>query len=353
MQNERSIDLPTYNIPAGLMIGPRSFRTDRIIPAPEILQLREAATGSGELTLELGQFEFSPPEKSRLRRRFSALFQDEEYSLPDNKLALDLRLRQPDNWAHFLNDHLALVSIILETFDLKIEDIFAILPKDIPGYITDVCRLCSLEFICTDAIVSAQGIKIGIESFNDIRGTRVKWLQNELTSPVAKFLKAQDLGTEACDQRYYLSRRKTRNLRNDDDVTSMLEGLGFKRVFMEDLNVEEQLTLIMKSEVIVGIHGAALAPLAYKHNATSRTKLIEIFPVGHVNNNFRCFAAQIGAQWIGVLGRTEKKNIPYIYDLSKPYLIHSLSSFDVDVDSIRIALENMEETRSAEMSHEG
>lgn len=343
MQAERSISLPAYPIPAGQMIGPRSFRMDRIVPAMEIFQLGESATQDGEMTLQIGQFDFSAPPKPRIRQRLKDRFQEQNYSIPEGKVVFDFRPYSPNNWAHFLNDHLALLAITLEEFDLQLEDIYAILPLDTAGYIQNLCRMCGIAFTCTDATVSAYGVKVTLSSFIHIRGIRVAWMQ-KAQNPVTQFLGTQDIKPGSDTQRVYLSRKKTRNIKNDDEVMSLLDGFGFKRVFMEELSVEAQLTLLMKSAVIVAVHGAALAPLAYKSNATKDTKLIEIFPVGHVNNNFRCIADQIGAEWIGVLGRTEKFNIPHIYDLATPYMKHSLAAFDVDVDSVRTALETLKVT---------
>ena len=352
MPIKHNIDLPSFDVPAGLMIGPRSFRTDRIKPAAEVIKLSSTKTGGGTLQLEMGEFDFHPPALSLLRRARSQFLESQQSELPTNMVAFDCRFHSPSNWAHFLNDHMALFSIALESFRLKIEEVYLILPSDIPKYITNLCLACGLRFVCTDGIIHSKGIRIEINHFNDIRGIRTNWLQDAKNSPVAKLVADLNTSSEHCNRRIYLSRRNTRNIRNGDELASELSILGFERIFMEDLPVKDQLKLVYKVDFIIAIHGAALAPLAYKTNATHNTKVVEIFPIGHVTNNFRCIAAKIGAQWIGILGKTEKINYPHLYNLSTPYTKHSLASFEVDVESVKIALECLSTKQTKEQFNE-
>lgn len=352
MSDECSFDLPVHQIPEGLMIGPRSFRTDRILPALERLHLAATQTEPGRLTLKRGLFDFEAPHKPRFRQRLKARFHENTNQVPKGRLVMDFRPYSPKNWAHFLNDHLALLALALDLFELDLAQIHALLPRDAAGYIQNLCRLLGIDFTCTDATIRAEGIQVLQDSYIPLRGGRVTWMQNRASSPVMGYYRAQGLETATGDRRVYLARKRTRNVVNDDAVAAFLAPYGFTRIFMEELSVAEQLTLLLESEVIVAVHGAALAPLAYKFNATRATKVIEIFPVGHVTNNFRCIADQIGAEWIGVLGRTAPFNLPYLYDLPGPYTRHSLSSFEVDTESLRAALEIMGLPHPMEKTHE-
>jgi hypothetical protein len=50
-------------------------------------------------------------------------------------------------------------------------------------------------------------------------------------------------------------------------------------------------------------------------------------------------ADQIGAKYVAVRGRLKKEFIDGAYDFRQPYLKYSLSSFEVDADSLEAAFE--------------
>ncbi len=60
-------------------------------------------------------------------------------------------------------------------------------------------------------------------------------------------------------ERIYVSRDKAqwRKAVNEDELTAMLEQLGVRRVFLEELSVEEQIDLVSRAELIVLMAGGA------------------------------------------------------------------------------------------------
>jgi capsular polysaccharide biosynthesis protein len=60
-------------------------------------------------------------------------------------------------------------------------------------------------------------------------------------------------------ERIYVSRDKAqwRKAVNEDELTAMLEPLGVRRVFLEDLSVDEQIDLVSRAELIVLMAGGA------------------------------------------------------------------------------------------------
>lgn len=66
-----------------------------------------------------------------------------------------------------------------------------------------------------------------------------------------------------------------RKLKNNFELSSALESnLGFQRVTMDGLSVEQQANIFYNAEIIVAPHGAALANLIFCH---PNTKVIELF----------------------------------------------------------------------------
>lgn len=89
-----------------------------------------------------------------------------------------------------------------------------------------------------------------------------------------RFLK--DYTVKDGKKRIFMSRKNAtiRRIINEQTVFELLEPLGFEKVFMEKLSVIEQAELIHESEIIVGIHGAALTNIVF---ARKGTLIIELF----------------------------------------------------------------------------
>jgi hypothetical protein len=77
----------------------------------------------------------------------------------------------------------------------------------------------------------------------------------------------------------YISRSKStmgRNIQNQSEIESLLEGRGFRIVNLDKVGVVDQLSLFANSRVIVSPHDAGLSNLVA---SLSGTKLVELLPV--------------------------------------------------------------------------
>jgi hypothetical protein len=66
---------------------------------------------------------------------------------------------------------------------------------------------------------------------------------------------------------------KTRGLPRKNEIESIVKGLGFDLVYLEDLSLTQQIDLCSKASLIAGFHGAGLANIVW---ANSGTKVVEI-----------------------------------------------------------------------------
>lgn len=75
--------------------------------------------------------------------------------------------------------------------------------------------------------------------------------------------------------RYFLSRRNSqwRRMTNESEVIEVVEKLGFKTIFVEDLNLEQQIRLFQEAEFIVAPNGSATSNLIFSN---PRIKIILI-----------------------------------------------------------------------------
>jgi capsular polysaccharide biosynthesis protein len=93
-------------------------------------------------------------------------------------------------------------------------------------------------------------------------------------------------------KRLYISRADAaiRRVKNEDELLSRLEPLGFVSVQLAELTVAEQVSLFRQAECIIGHHGAGFANLAF---CSPGTAFIEIFQYGHFSHSFARLA-QLG-----------------------------------------------------------
>lgn len=98
------------------------------------------------------------------------------------------------------------------------------------------------------------------------------------------FLK--DDASPGLPKRLYISRADAaiRRIKNEDELLSVLEPLGFVSVQLAKLTLGEQVSLFRQAECIIGHHGAGFTNVAF---CSPATVFIEIFQNGHFAG---CFA---------------------------------------------------------------
>lgn len=335
------VSLNALDVPAGWLITPRSFLVDRIVPRCEEVRLVATETGGGPVRISVGEHVFTPPRrhglKSRLRR-----FKPQPSLKLDQHPILDLRAGHPENWAHFLNIHLAFLALAARALAIDPLTFCVLLPAQTPGYIRAAANLIRLQCLYTDSDVSGFGVRMDFQDWNCIRGVRCDLLTDPTVSPVAARLKDKTIPVRDSPKKLFLSRKSTRSLDNEGDITNLLSTRGFQKVYMEDLSPDLQISYALNADEIVAIHGAALAPILYRDHTHAPIKLVELFPVGHLTNVYRAVVAAQGGHWCGARGHIGKKNIDHIYRLGAPYMRHSLDSFSIDPASVQIALDRVQ-----------
>lgn len=331
------VDLPALPIGPGWLIAPRSYLVDRIVPDCERVWLPETATGGGTIRLTVGQHSFAPPAQGSLKGRLRRAARRDVPADADRPL-IDLRAGYPENWAHFLNIHLALLALAAQTLDRAPTDFRLLMPAQTPGYVQKLAALVGLDCDYTDDEVSGQGVQISFDDWNIIRGARAELLTDPAISPVAAALADGRIPQARTPEKLFLSRKGTRALSNEDEIRALLEPQGFETVYMEEHSPAEQIRMLVNARQVVAVHGAALAPLFYRRPEGTALDLIELFPVGHLTNVYRAVAAAKGARWCGVRGHIASTNLREIYKLGAPYTKHSLEPFTIDPASLTLAL---------------
>jgi hypothetical protein len=99
------------------------------------------------------------------------------------------------------------------------------------------------------------------------------------------------------ERRLFITRGEQagRNPANLFELVPELERRGFEQVRFEGLTVVEQSELVNSAAIVVAVHGAGMANLAF-HEAPGQVKLLEITPSDHLNPCFAFMAEEAG--WI-------------------------------------------------------
>lgn len=124
------------------------------------------------------------------------------------------------------------------------------------------------------------------------------FLKNLAEKKVIKF-------TSGKKRRIYISRRdaRYRNVRNENDVISILEKLGFEVFALSNLSVVDQINLFSNASVIVAPHGAGLSNLVF---AEPSTKVLEFFAPEYVNVCYWTLCEQCNLTYYYLIGQGRK-----------------------------------------------
>jgi len=167
-----------------------------------------------------------------------------------------------------------------------------------PGFVIDVLRHIQKTGVMQSDVVFCEKEYVKV---HDYVFTAAEAYSGIVHSDDVKLLR--DLGSAlvqdpdgARTKRLYISRRQAdrRTFENEEDVERWLEDLGFQVVYLEKLPFLETVKLCREADIIVASHGAGLANLVWHKN---EVKVVEIFPVGFVNDCFARLCCILGLKY--------------------------------------------------------
>jgi hypothetical protein len=100
-------------------------------------------------------------------------------------------------------------------------------------------------------------------------------------------------------RRIYASRasQKARRLQNEGQLLPLLEKFGFEVVFFEKLSFDEQLQLMLETEILLGIHGANLVNMLF---LPPTALIIELMNEAHFNEAYYLLASSLQLPYYAV-----------------------------------------------------
>lgn len=247
------------------------------------------------------------------------------------KIAIDLRFSDTGNYAHLIHDVLGPLRMIEQTLKkdsaLPSTPIHMILPKKAPPIALRVLEFAGVPTICTDGVVRGRLLSVTQE-------LNIAQLPHLVHQPF-------DVWPAPMPDRVFVSRREARSILNEDAVMNFLDNEGFQRIYMEDMPIAQQWSILGSASEVVGIHGAGLSSLGFSIGRPKkdgpRFRLIELFSAGFASSCFRDYAAVLGGTWVGVRGKITPEIVRDL-DLLGKSRAHDQASFEVDIDSLAEAL---------------
>lgn len=329
------LQLPSFHCSEAWLFGGKTRLVDRGIAYVEKVRLPAVSSIEGTFKLTLNQQPIrSLGYGSKWARRVKQLMgRDQPQDLSAYDAVLDLRLQSPENWAHAFTNQLPIALMAREQL-LKhhVENSVVLLPEKISSKIEKLFTACDFQVVRTNSPVYGKICQLNVAPWLGIRGTRVDTVDRCL--PRA-FFTNEVTPEQSLGEKVYLSRKDTRKLKNETEIWAILEKLGYRRLYLEEHSLSEQIATVTFAKDIIAVHGASLGPLILRR-ALNRDhfSLIEIFSPAHVTNVYRMIAEQGNGRWIGVRGRPWpgllKENADFV---------NNLSDFEACPDALLAALE--------------
>ena len=337
MENKSiTIPLPSYVITRDWLYAPRTYLTDSFSPFVEEIYLPQVATKAGAITLyyQFGELAFST---NSCFKKIKTKFKSKQEVVSD--ILLDLRANSPSNIAHALTMHLP-IALYATDFLRSINHAkpLLIFPENLPFYIQAIFTNLGYRVLLTDSVLTGQVCEYEIESLIFLRGVLPKLIKDSLEhSDFARKLLAKE---HSLPKKLFISRRDTRRLINEQEIEMFLAKKGYKKIFLEDYDVLDQLAMVALADSIVAIHGAALGPIIFRRLfKKNELKLVELFTPAHMTNVYRIIMHQIGGKWVGVRGKVSPKLAKQAYECPPDKVRqYSLEDFEVCLESLGKAM---------------
>ncbi len=337
------LDLEQYEIGEDILLGASTYFMDSSVAAIEKIVMPSRSTNKGEMEIHIPDNETliknrNISKRHYLRRSIDKILKRRNPDTLSGEHYIDMRHKNPENWAHALMNHLPISLLILRECRKYIEgQITVILPRDIGENVRTVFSEAGIHTIYTDHDFFGKEVKYKLDRRGIMRGTRPNIVAQELGNSA---LRANTLKHQNLPKKIFISRKDSRKIINESEILGILEDAGFERVYPEDYSASEQIALIARAESIVAIHGAALASLMYRNlYDLPRLEMVEIFTPAHVTNVYRVIAHQVGAKWIGIRGRLTRETLAHAYLEPQKIKKYAFENIYVDPATIIEALE--------------
>lgn len=212
------------------------------------------------------------------------------------------------NYYHWLFDSLPRIELITRA-GIDLRNCRYFIPERTYRFQIETLNLLGIS---QDKIVSSKMHNF-IETDRCIATTHPNPNSRTIPSWILKFLRDSfmDKSSESNFSRFiYIERSdntNSRKLLNEADLYEVLRPIGFKAYRLSGLSVEDQIRLFSKAKIIVGVHGAGFANLAF---ASCGATVFELFSNSYSPMMYKSISNKLGLLYNGVLSENYERKVP-------------------------------------------
>jgi hypothetical protein len=132
-----------------------------------------------------------------------------------------------------------------------------------------------------------------LRNMNDFKISEMFWYRDPRYTKDLYMVKTNDL------VHFLLNREEY----SEKDIIKLVERYGFRIIYLEDLNVKDQISLFNNAKIIIAPHGAGIINFAYCSNPF---RLLEIYPPNYLDSSFRILAQVLKCDYHYLISETKE-----------------------------------------------
>jgi capsular polysaccharide biosynthesis protein len=228
--------------------------------------------------------------------------------IPGRAIVLSDDIR-PLNFCHWLIDALPRLAIISGSG--RHSDLYVVVTKREAAFQLESLELCGFDLSHVIWLEDFQAVRAkelivpsDVRTLPHPAHKGASWATSYLRSNVGLGALQRLEPTYQNSQRIYLSREDAsrRKVSNDDELFAALQPLGYKKLVLGRMTLEQQIYELSYASHVIGLHGAGLSNIVF---SPSDMKIIEIFPETYGTPAFYIIAASLGAQYSTYMGQVK------------------------------------------------
>ncbi len=303
-ETQRVLQVPEQFVPGGWIIGAPTRLLDVWTATPLILR----ATGfrypqhNIRFALAYGSSGISIARTHSLKRLYNRSARH-CHNFGDSDLVFDCRHDSTGNIAHVLQNQIGVALHALRAFGMNDHwrDLVFVIREDTAEHSSRLFAALGLRTHKASGKVTGTLIRMSPPKFP------LRSIASTVLREHACRIGILSDGDASCEP-VFVSRQGRRTLSNISEVEPLINLAGYRTVYMENLQPEDQIRTVANAHKVWGLHGAGMAFIMFR-NPSRNGVVIECFSSGFATNWARANAAATNSVWIGGQGEFDCKAI--------------------------------------------